>query len=589
MSSLPQSDPPLGGTPLGGASAPTPRRREVDWQISAQEREVDRLTGMIETGSLAEAAEAAAWSELDHFRRAPRGSMESARSHTWLEWMLGLPWHQTRRRGTDKERFRRVIEALRQSHVGLEDVKQRIAEYLAVRVLGGGRVGGTVLCFVGPPGSGKSSMGEAIARALGRPCVTLPVGAFTEEGELAGRPHRTDSGSPGAILAGLHRTGVDDPVVLLDEVDKLRLGGEGTSAGALLQLLDPEKNARFMDRYLGTAFDLSRCLFLATANDALDLPEALLDRMETIEFPGYCEAEKLVIARRHLIPRARKHAAVSAKQFKITPAALESLIRGYTEEAGVRDLSRRLTALARKAALSVVEGGPGLGVKKIDLMPLLGPRTADEQLRLRRPVVGVAMGLAWTNVGGALLPVESIAVPGSGRLILTGQLGEVLRESAQTALTLVRSRLQDLELDPGSLDNLDLHLHFPGASTPKDGPSAGVAIVAALCSLLSQIPVRHDLAMTGEVSLLGQVLPVGGVREKLLAAVRSGIPEVAVPRSNAEDTMRLPADTRRQLTIHLVSDIYELLDLALCRDPDRAKIGASTSRRNSSAARARRR
>ena len=578
----------LGPAQESGRARPRPPE-SFEYELSTHGREVERLESLLEGTPLPTAAANAALRALDRFRRTPRGSAESDRGRAWLEWMLELPWKPTRRRNVDQHRFRRVVEALDSSHVGLDDVKQRIVEYLAVRMLGGGRVGGTVLCFVGPPGTGKSSMGATIARALGRACVTVPVGAFVEEGELAGRPHIQEGGAPGAILAGLHRAGVDDPVVLLDEVDKLRLGGEGTSAGALLQLLDPEQNARFLDRYLGSPFDLSRCLFLATANDVVDIPEALLDRMETIEFSGYSESEKLEIARRHLVPRARQHAGVTAKQFRITGPALLALIRGYTEEAGVRDLSRRITALARKSAVSVVKGGRGLGVKKSDLVGLLGPRTTDEELRLGQSVVGVAMGLAWTSVGGALLPLESIAVPGTGRLHLTGQLGDVLRESAQTALTLVRSRMPDLDLDPGLLDALDLHLHFPGAATPKEGPSAGVAIAVALFSLLSGRPVRHCLAMTGEVSLLGQILPVGGVRDKLLAAVRAGIPEVAIPRANADEALRLPSDARRQLTIHLVSDLFELLDLALTDSDSPARAAAPSGRGSRAPASARRR
>ena len=564
---------------------------DVPWDARRPRTEgLLRIEQLLASTALPDVAAELARNQLEQLRRAQPGSAEGARVQAWLEWMLELPWGARRgsgkRSAVDAERFARVTGTLRKSHVGLDDVKQRVAEYLAVRMLGGGRVGGTVLCFVGPPGTGKSSMGETIARALGRPCVTVPVGAFTYEGELAGTPHRLHTGAPGAILAGLHRAGANDPVVLLDEVDKLRLGGEGTSAGALLQLLDPEQNARFLDRYLGVPFDLSRCLFLATANDASEVPEALLDRMETLEFPGYGELDKQRIARRHLIPRARAHAGVSAREFSITPAALSSLIRGYTEEAGVRDLSRRITALARKAAVGVVQGRDGLAVKKADLLGLLGPRTTDEDLRLRRPVVGVAMGLAWTAVGGSLLPVESITVPGSGRLTLTGQVGEVLRESAQTALTLVRSRAEELGLAEQGVDELDLHLHFPGAATPKEGPSAGVAIVAALCSILSGRPVRHDLAMSGEVSLLGQVLPVGGVREKLLAAVRAGIPAVAIPRANAEEALRLPADARKRLQIHLVADVVELLELAL--SPVDGRRAGRVRRAGGPAARARR-
>ncbi len=523
-----------------------------------------RLERRILETPLTPAARRLALHELEHLRRAAPDAPDAARTRNYLEWMLELPWPTSGAARPAAADFERVRRNLGEAHVGLADVKQRIAESQAVRLLGGG-ARGTVLCFVGPPGTGKSSMGRAVAATLGRRYLTIPVGAMTQEREIAGLPHRLDSGMPGAILTGLHRCGSEDPVILLDEIDKLHLGTEGTSAGALLSLLDPEQNSEFFDHYLGVPFDLSRCLILATANDASEIPEALLDRMEVIEFNGYTESEKVSIARRHLLPRARAHAGLAAGQLRITPAAIRRIVRGYTEEAGVRQLQRVLFSLARKAAVSVVGGKDGLLVRLRDLGKLLGPCTVEEELPLRSPAVGVALGLAWTPAGGALLPIEALTVPGAGRTLLTGQVGDVLRESVQTAISYVRTRFREFGLAPDSLETLDLHLHFPSAATPKDGPSAGVAIATALISLLAGRPARHDVALTGETSLRGRVLSVGGLREKLLAAIRAGISEVVVPASNAEEVMRLSPEIRAPLTIHMVDDTSAAIELALVR------------------------
>jgi ATP-dependent Lon protease len=529
---------------------------------SAHALEVERFEARIAAVPLSPIARAAALRELDHLRRAPGSSQGAARLRAYLDWMLELPWPDPETPPAAAVDFERVEERLSESHTGLADVKRRIAEFLAVRQLGGG-ARGTVLCFQGPPGTGKSSMGRAVAGSLGRPLLSIPIGTITHEREIVGLPHERASGTPGAILAGLHRLGKSDPVILLDEIDRLSLGGEGQAAGALLSLLDPEQNGEFLDQYLGVPFDLSNCLFLATATDAARIPEALLDRMETIEFPGYSEPEKFEIARVHLLKRAREYAGLRPSQLQVTPSALRALIRGYTEEAGVRQLQRHLISLARKAAVEAVRGGTRLRVRREDLAKILGPRTVEEDLRVRRPAVGVTTGLAWTSSGGSLLPIEAISMPGTGRLILTGSLGDVLRESVQTAVSYVRTFCSHLGLESDVLDNIDLHLHLPSAATPKDGPSAGVAIAVALVSLLTGNPARHDVAMTGEMSLLGQVLGVGGIREKLLAAIRAGLQEVIVPRRNAEDCLRLDLEIRRRVRLHLIDDVREAFDIAL--------------------------
>lgn len=527
-------------------------------------REVEALERRLERTALSPAARAAGRRELEHLRRLPPGSPHAAQLHAYLEWLLELPWIAPRpeRSGGDPRELARVERALAKSHAGLGEVKQRVIETLAVRQLGG-RPRGGALCFLGPPGTGKSSMARAVARALGRPFVSIAVGAMTDERQLVGRSHRLEGAFPGALIDGLKRAGRPDPVVLLDEIDKLQLGGGGDAGGVLLQVLDPDQSVDFVDQYLGLPFDLSRCLFLATASDTEEMSEALLDRLEIVEFSGFTEAEKLAIARGHLLPRARAEAGLSASQFQISPGALTALLRGYTEEAGVRQLKRLIEALARKAAVAVVRDGAARRVHKRDLADLVGPARADEEVRARRPRVGVALGLAWTSAGGSLLPVEALAMPGSGRTQLTGQVGDVLRESFQTAVSFARTRLGSLGLGKAALDELDLHLHFPSGAVPKDGPSAGLAIAVSLFSLLARRQVRHDMALTGEVSLLGQVLPVGGLKEKLLAAIRAGLRSAVVPARNAEEVLRLPSEIRSKLTVHLVDRVDEALDLAL--------------------------
>ncbi|MEM7309355.1 MAG: endopeptidase La [Planctomycetota bacterium] len=549
----------------------------------------DRLTERVGDHPLPESAHQHALHVVESLRRASPTSPEAARLRAHLEWLLGLPWSNAGQAAVDSEdRFLEVARALNRSHCGLKDVKQRVLEFLAVHRLGGG-ARGTVLCFYGPPGTGKSSMGRAVARALGRPFAAIPVGGMTHESELVGASHLQEGGFPGALLQEIHRLGRNDPVILLDEIDKLSLGNEGDAGGALLQLLDPDQNSEFLDHFLGVPFDLSSCLFLVTANDMDAMPDALIDRLEVIEFAGYTESEKAAIARKHLLPRAREAAGLESWQFQLTPATLRTIIRTYTEEAGVRHLQRRLNALARKAAVEVVNGGKGLWLRKADLARLLGPPLVDDDLRFLKPAVGVATGLAWTSHGGALLPIEALAMPGNGSLTLTGSVGEVMRESVQTALSWARTRLKALGVPPTFPEEVDLHLHFPAGGTPKDGPSAGIAIATVLVSLLTQTPSRHDVAMTGEMSLLGHVLPVGGLREKLLASIRSGIPEVIVPQRNAEEILRLPPEIRSQLTIHLVNDVDEVLAIALLPREAGGKAPAAPKRRSTRRAEGRRR
>jgi ATP-dependent Lon protease len=571
------------------------RRAVLEERLEALRRELgEPAAGSTELDELARRAQAVELSlparelferRLAELHRLPPDSAEARRLKAHAAWILDLPWRAPVEVAPIP--FGRVARALAESHIGLAEVKERIAELLAVHRLGGeGR--GTVLCFVGPPGTGKSSMARAVAKVLARPFLPIPLGAITQEREIVGIPSSLEGAGSGAVLSGLHRSGTRDPVVLLDEIDRVSLGNGGTAAGALLSLLDPEQNAEFLDQYLGVPFDLSRCLFLATATETDSIPATLLDRMEVIAFDGYTESEKLAIARTHLLPRARAHAGLESDDLRVTPAALRALVREYTEEPGVRQLQRGIEALARKAAVRVAGGRPGLHVGRSDLEWLLGPRTVEVGQRRGRPAIGTATGLAWSSAGGTLLPIEALAMPGSGRLYLTGHLGEILRESVQAAISFVRTRFERLGIQQDLLDVIDLHLHFPAAAIPKDGPSAGVAIATALISLLTRRPARNDVAMTGEMSLSGNLLPVGGLREKLLAAKRCGIREVVVPGRNARDVERLGADIRADLVIHLVELAERAIEIGLEPRPEVSSLvgprRASSGRRSGNVA-----
>lgn len=572
-----------------GARAADPRSA-AEWPGSGSDgplaEELRDFERRLERAGMNAEARRRARRELAHLAACAPGSAEAGRLRGWLERLLELPWTSEHGTAAAADAFQSVAAELGGSHVGLEDVKNRVSEYLAVRQLGGA-ARGTVLCFLGPPGTGKTSMGRAVARALGRPFVHVPLGGVNDESDLRGLPHTLGEGAPGHILTGLARAASRNPVILFDEIDKVQFGTTGETGGVLLDVLDPEQSREFVDQYFGVPFDLSQCIFLATANDTESMPESLLDRMEVIEFHSYTEAEKLAIARDHLIPRARRNAGLEPGRFKLSRGALLAILRKYTEEAGVRQLQRVLDSLARKAALRLVREGQGLNVRKADLLGLLGPSQVDEDLALRRPRVGFGLGLAWTSAGGSTLPIEAASMPGSGRTILTGSVGDVLRESVQTAMSYVRGCIQEYGIDQETLDALDLHLHFPSASSPKDGPSAGIAIATALFSLLTRTPVRHDVAMTGELSLHGTVLPVGGLRDKLLAALRAGATTVIVPARNGEEVLRLPAEVRQRLTIHLVQRVPEALAKALLMDrgPAAGRGAAARGRQRARAAR----
>jgi ATP-dependent Lon protease len=483
--------------------------------------------------------------ELRRLERMPEGSPESGMVRTYLEWLSELPWKLGEDRGIDIAEARRVLD---QDHHDLDKIKRRIIEFLAVRKLNpDGR--GPILCFVGPPGVGKTSLGQSIARATGRPFVRVALGGVHDESEIRGHRRTYIGALPGNIIQAIRRAGSRACVMMLDEIDKLGGGGfQGDPASALLEVLDPEQNATFRDAYLGVPFDLSRVLFVATANQMDTIPVPLRDRMEVVSLSGYTEEDKLVIARRYLIPRQLSRNGLTPEQATIDDAALAAIIRNYTREAGVRSLEREIGSVLRNVAAHVAEGRTEPShIGAADLAAILGPARFEPEIAERGAVPGVATGLAWTPVGGEILFIESTRMPGNGRLILTGQLGDVMKESAQTALSLLKSGASTLGIEPGLFDRSDIHVHVPAGAIPKDGPSAGVAMFMSLASLMTGRAVDPAIAMTGEISLRGIVLPVGGIREKVVAAERAGITKVMLPARNRRDYEDIPASTRERL------------------------------------------
>ena len=480
--------------------------------------------------------------ELTRLKRMSDSSAEYSMVRTYLEWLVELPWTKLSAKDIDLEAARQVLDT---DHFGLEKIKRRIIEFLAVRKLNpAGKA--PILCFVGPPGVGKTSLGQSIARALGTSFVRVALGGVHDEAEIRGHRRTYVGALPGNIVQALKKAGNRDAVMLLDEIDKLGQGGrQGDPAAALLEVLDPEQNANFRDAYLGVPFDLSRITFIATANMLDTIPGPLRDRMEIVELPGYTESEKVAIASTHLVPKQIEMNGLRPEQIAIGESTLHELVRGYTREAGVRSLERRIAALCRHAAVRIARNeSPAVAITPLDLPEILGPRKFENESALRLGVPGVATGLAWTPVGGDVLFIEAAKSAGSGRLIVTGQLGDVMKESVQAALTLVKSRAASLGIDPLAFKKTDLHVHVPAGATPKDGPSAGVGMFVAIASIFTGRVVRPDVAMTGEVSLRGLVLPVGGIKEKVLAAAQAGVKVVMLPERNRSDYPDIPQEAR---------------------------------------------
>jgi ATP-dependent Lon protease len=523
--------------------------------------EIAELEQAIASAHMPEEVEKQARKELKRLGRMPEGAGEYSMIRTYLDWLIELPWGADPVTPIDIVTARRILD---EDHYGLEKIKRRILEFLAVRKLNpSGK--SPILCFVGPPGVGKTSLGQSIARATDRKFVRVSLGGVHDEAEIRGHRRTYIGALPGNIIQNLRKVGTRNCVMMLDEVDKLGAGGfHGDPASALLEVLDPEQNSTFRDNYLAVPFDLSGVMFICTANVLDTIPGPLRDRMEVITLPGYTAQEKLQIARRYLVARQLAASGLTAEQCAISDDALMAIIDDYTREAGVRNLEREIGNVFRNVAVRIAEGSAQqVHIGPDELPAILGPRKFEAEVAMRSGVPGVATGLAWTPVGGDILFVEAARTPGSGRLILTGQLGEVMKESAQAALSLVKARARSLGVEPEALEKSDIHIHVPAGATPKDGPSAGVAIFVALASLLTGRPVRSDVAMTGEISLRGLVLPIGGVKEKVLAALRAGITTVMLPARNRRDLDEIPAEARDKLVFVWVEQVDDALATAL--------------------------
>lgn len=540
--------------------------------------EVDEFRKKIEAASMPEEADKQARRELERLSRLPTAAAEYGVIRTYLDWLVSLPWTQATPDNMDIAHARQVLD---QDHYGLEDVKERLLEFLAVRKLRKERADefqlesldgihrireGAILCFVGPPGVGKTSLGRSIARALGRKFVRISLGGMRDEAEIRGHRRTYIGAMPGRILQALRRIESRNPVFMLDEVDKLVFDFHGDPASALLEVLDPEQNVEFRDHYLEVSYDLSQVMFITTANQLEPIPPPLRDRMETIQLSGYTESEKIAIAKGYLVPRQLIENGLRSEEVRFTTKALQKIIRSYTREAGVRNLEREIGSVCRKIVTRIAEGQqPEAEISSETVQELLGrPRYfADEEIMRRTSVPGVATGLAWTPVGGDVLFIEATRMPGNKGFQITGSIGNVMQESARAALSFVRANAEAIGLDPEFFDHADIHLHVPAGAQPKDGPSAGVAIATALVSLIAGTPVRSDTGMTGEISLRGQVLPVGGIKEKVLAAHRSGLKAVILPARNQADLEDIPAEIRQEIHFVFAEMVEDVLKAAL--------------------------
>jgi len=547
-------------------------RKELGEEEDAAED--DDLKKRLDALDLPEAARKEVDRELGRLERAGRESMEAQVIRTYLETVAELPWNKRVEESLD---LKRAAEILEEDHYGLQDVKDQVLEFLAVRQLRQQQPKeaapgneddrasrAPTLLFVGPPGTGKTSIAKSIARAMGRPYVRISLGGARDEADIRGHRRTYVGAMPGRIIQGMKQAGAKNPIFLLDEVDKLGVSFQGDPAAALLEVLDPAQNDTFTDHYLGVPFDLSEVLFIATANFIQGIPGPLLDRLETVNFAGYTEREKLEIAKRYLVPRQLRENGLRADQLTLTDAALSEIIASYTREAGVRQLEREIGKLGRKIARKIADGETeNVTVGPKDIPDLIGRPKVHPERMAGEDQVGVATGMYYTPVGGDIMFVEASVMRGKGELLLTGQLGDVMKESARAALTYAKSHADLLGIPEGAFVDTDIHIHVPAGAIPKDGPSAGVTMATALVSALSRRPARHDLAMTGEVTLRGRVLPIGGVKEKVLGAVRAGINTVILPKENERDLEDLPEEVRKRLEVHLVEELGDVLSLAL--------------------------
>ncbi|HDK35308.1 MAG TPA: endopeptidase La [Bacteroidetes bacterium] len=522
--------------------------------------EIKELREKINKAKMPKATEKEALRELDRLAKIPPGAAEYTVSRTYLDWLIAVPWSKSTKDNLDVAKARKVLD---EDHYDLQKVKERILEYLAVRKLKSD-MKGPILCFVGPPGVGKTSLGRSIARALGRKFARISLGGVRDEAEIRGHRRTYIGALPGRIIQGIRNVGSNNPVFMLDEVDKLGMDFRGDPSSALLEVLDPEQNNTFVDHYLDVPFDLSKVMFITTANLLDPVPSALRDRMEVLELPGYIEEEKLLIAKKYLIPRQLKAHGLKKGQIKIDDDAVLRIVREYTREAGLRNLEREIANLCRRVAMWIVEEKTkGEQITEARIPEFLGPPRFFFEVaeRIREP--GVVTGLAWTPAGGDILFIEASKMKGKKGLLLTGKLGDVMKESAQASLSFIRAHAADYGLDEDFFDRYDIHIHVPAGAIPKDGPSAGVTIATALLSMLIEIPVRNDLAMTGEITLRGKVLPVGGIKEKVLAAKRAGITRIILPEKNKKDLEEIPSKAREQMKFDFVDNLNHVFELAL--------------------------
>jgi ATP-dependent Lon protease len=540
-----------------------------------EKSEFDELKKKIESAGMTKDAHEKAMAELKRLEQMPPMSAESTVSRNYLDWLLAVPWKKKSKEIRDLPFAQKVLEG---DHYGLEKIKERILEFLAVRRLVKDPKG-SILCFVGPPGVGKTSLGMSIAKATGRKFVRLSLGGVRDEAEVRGHRRTYIGALPGQIIQMMKKAGVRNPVFMLDEVDKMSTDFRGDPSAALLEVLDPEQNYMFVDHYLDVEYDLSQVFFIATANVLHTIPPALQDRMEVIRLSGYTELEKMEIAKRFLAPKQKRNAGLTEENIEITDGGINELIQHYTREAGVRNLEREIGNVCRKIARNVVnaESDKKKTLEKAIVTPakvneLLGPQKFREQETDKKNEVGATVGLAWTEVGGSILTTEAAIMEGRGRLTTTGKLGDVMQESAQAAMAFIRSRAHQMGLPRDFYRHIDIHLHVPEGAIPKDGPSAGITIGTSIASALTSIPVRSDIAMTGEITVRGRVLPIGGLKEKLLAAHRHGIREAILPRDNEKDLPDIPENIRNDMKLHFVSSMDEVLKLALEREIEMAPL-----------------
>ncbi len=528
---------------------------------SSLHEELKAYRKKIESLKIAGDAKEKADQELRKLQMMPAMSAEATVTRNYLDWILSVPWTE---KTTENDDLRSAMKILEDDHYGLEKVKERIVEFLASRKLAGKKESATILCFVGPPGVGKTSLATSIAKAMGRKFVRFSLGGIRDEAEIRGHRRTYIGAFPGQIIQMMKRAGTVNPVFLLDEVDKMTMDFRGDPSSALLEVLDPEQNKTFLDHYLDTPYDLSRVMFIATANVPYNIPAALYDRMEILQLPGYTEKEKIQIALRFLVPKELEIHGLTGYKIRFQEKGVVHLIRNYTREAGVRNLQREIASVCRKIAKKIALGDQYSGnVDPSMITELLGIEKYREQDREKQSEIGMATGLAWTEAGGELLFTEATLMQGKGRLTLTGKLGKVMQESARAALSYIRSRTGELGVSTDFYQNLDFHVHIPEGAIPKDGPSAGITMATALISALTRNPVKHDVAMTGEITLRGKVLPIGGVKEKVLAAHRAGVTTIILPRHNEKDLSDVPQEVRDKLQVRLVESMDEVLPIAL--------------------------